>query len=115
MRLGVVIFEVIMEGLMDNILKKYLNVDGTIHVDGWRQAFQAEERVNVKFRGKIISVSLSHSKDTDVARVEPVRGGRKRIFDKCAWPNFSGKFRFDSEYEDFILALGQFRPEMGVT
>ena len=55
MRLGVVIFEVIMEGLMDNILKKYLNIDGTIHVDGWRRAFQAEERVNVEFRGKIIS------------------------------------------------------------
>lgn len=94
--MGVVIFEVIMEGLVDNILKKYLNVDGTVHVDGWRRAFQAEERVNVKFQGKIISASLSHGKDTSVAGMEPVRGGRERIFDKCVWPNFPGKFRFDS-------------------
>ena len=34
--MGVVIFGVIMDGLMDNILKKYLNVDGTIHMDEWR-------------------------------------------------------------------------------
>lgn len=72
-----------MDGLMDNILKKYLNVDGTIHMDGWRWTFQAEERVNVKFRGKIISASLSHSKDTNVAGVEPVRGQREDIRQVC--------------------------------
>lgn len=69
----------------------------------------------MKFRGKIVSASLSHSKDTNVAGVEPVRGQRERIFGKCAWPNCPGKFRIYSDYEDFILALGQFRPEMGVT
>lgn len=42
----------------------------------------------MKFQGKIISTSLSHGKDTNVAGMEPVREG-ERIFDKCSWPNCS--------------------------
>ena len=37
----------------------------------------------MKFRGKIISASLSHSKDTNVAGVEPVRGQREDIRQVC--------------------------------
>lgn len=47
--MGVIIFGAFMDGLTDNILKERLKKgEGTVHMDGWRRAPQAEERVNVK-------------------------------------------------------------------
>lgn len=51
-------------------------------MDSWK-AFQAEERVNGNPEGRIISASLSNSKEANIAGVKRVRGETDRIRETC--------------------------------
>lgn len=69
-------------------------------MDGWIWAFQAEERVNMKPLGRIISASLSHSKETHVASMEWVRARNvadgEQVREENLWDFFYGQIALGS-------------------